>query len=148
VDGDFTAAGGRVYERGGSVKTSVLGSWYEDVFTRTLANDNGAAFALNPAGQSAQGIRPRTLEQEHVGALALDTCIAEETRAFALFNPVRCDQGDRDALSGGPGHEDLAGLGFGRSNNLVRDTPCLRDRGEDLFCEIIIACTVSSSENS
>jgi hypothetical protein len=78
----------------------------------------------------------------------LDPGITKETGAFALFDPIRGDQGDRDTVGASPRHEDLAGLRFGGSNNFVGNAPGFRDRGEDLFGEIIIACTVSSSENS
>jgi hypothetical protein len=80
--------------------------------------------------------------------LALDTRIAEETSAFPLFDPVCCDQGDWDAREDCPSNEDLGGFRLCGSDDLIGGAPGLFDGGQDLLNEIIITCTVSSSENS
>ncbi len=83
-----------------------------------------------------------------MGGFALDARVAEETGAFALFDPIGGDQGDRDARSGGPRHKNLSGFGLCRGDNLVGSPPRFLDRSQDLGEEVIIACTVSSSKNS
>jgi hypothetical protein len=80
--------------------------------------------------------------------LALDTRIAEETGALSLFDPVCGDQGDWDAGAGCPRDEDLSGFRLRGSDDLIGGAPGLFDGGQDLLDEIIITCTVSSSENS
>jgi hypothetical protein len=83
-----------------------------------------------------------------MGGLTLNTGITEETRALTLFDPIRRDQRDRDAVGVGPCHEDLARFRLCGGHDLIGNAPYLCDRGEHLFNKVVVTCTVSSSENS